>query len=157
MRDQASRAQLASSRRTGQRHGSYGRVLLVGCGSAAQGCDERADALAPRGKELPGIALLFLAPGHGQSRSGQRASFTEVSAELFAEPGLPVLPWEQAVATPVDLAISAGFGGDLHLMKGKLCVLSQGVGYTKKPSRPGAGTRSGASSDSADGVCAASN
>lgn len=80
------------------------------------------------------VQLLATSTGSSAFQSGIR--------ELFAELGLPVLPWEQAVATPVDLAISASFGGDLHLIKGKLCVLSHGVGYTKKLSRPGAGTRS---------------
>ncbi|MER7409753.1 hypothetical protein ABT395_05870 [Streptomyces cacaoi] len=65
--------------------------------------------------------------------------------ELFAELGLPVLPWEQALATPVDLALSASFGGQLSLIQGKLAVLSHGVGYTKKLAggsrEPGAGSR----------------
>ncbi|MFC7218092.1 hypothetical protein ACFQLX_07905 [Streptomyces polyrhachis] len=64
-------------------------------------------------------------------------------AELFAELGLPVLPWEQALSTPVDLAVSASYGGQLPLIQGKLVVLSHGVGYTKKLAsrEPGAGSR----------------
>ncbi|MCJ1678495.1 hypothetical protein MTF65_14285 [Streptomyces sp. APSN-46.1] len=61
--------------------------------------------------------------------------------ELFAGLGLPVLPWEQALATPVDLAISASFGGQLARVRGKLTVLSHGVGYTKTLAKPGAGSR----------------
>ncbi|MDH6120665.1 hypothetical protein ABH930_004761, partial [Kitasatospora sp. GAS204A] len=64
--------------------------------------------------------------------------------ELLADEGLPVLPWEQALSTPVDLAISASFGGQLSLLKGKLSILSHGVGYTKKLAgsrEPGAGSR----------------
>ncbi|MFK8845996.1 hypothetical protein [Streptomyces sp. Ac-502] len=38
--------------------------------------------------------------------------------ELLADAGLPVLPWEQAVETPVDLAVSASYGGELHLIRG---------------------------------------
>ncbi|WP_342030714.1 hypothetical protein [Streptomyces melanosporofaciens] len=43
-----------------------------------------------------------------------------------------MLPWEQALATPVDLAVSASFGGRLDRLHGRLAVLSHGVGYTKK-------------------------
>ncbi|MFG2209728.1 hypothetical protein ACGFND_21600, partial [Streptomyces sp. NPDC048638] len=52
--------------------------------------------------------------------------------KLFAELNLPVMPWAQALLTPVDLAISASFGGQLHRLKGRLTVLSHGVGYTKR-------------------------
>ncbi|MEU3660634.1 hypothetical protein AB0E77_12885, partial [Streptomyces sp. NPDC032940] len=52
--------------------------------------------------------------------------------ELFSELGLPVLPWRQALATPVDLAISASFGGQLAHIKGKLTILPHGIGYTKR-------------------------
>ncbi|MGW0736788.1 hypothetical protein [Streptomyces sp. NPDC002851] len=62
-------------------------------------------------------------------------------AELFAELGVPVLPWEQAVETPVDLAVSASLGGQLHLVQGKLVVLSHGVGYTKRLATPDTGHR----------------
>ncbi|MEU1153281.1 hypothetical protein ABZ369_09710, partial [Streptomyces sp. NPDC005918] len=61
--------------------------------------------------------------------------------ELFAELGLPVLPWEQALATPVDLAVSASFGGQIASIQGKLTIISHGVGYTKKLPQPGAGSR----------------
>ncbi|MDY0815761.1 hypothetical protein [Kitasatospora purpeofusca] len=62
-------------------------------------------------------------------------------AELLASMGIPVLPWEQALSTPVDLAISASFGGQLGDLKGKLTVLSHGVGYNKKLAAPDAGRR----------------
>ncbi|WP_442805283.1 hypothetical protein [Streptomyces sp. GMY02] len=61
--------------------------------------------------------------------------------ELFAELELPVLPWEQALSTPVDLAVSASFGGELAQIKGHLSVISHGVGYTKRLGKPGAGSR----------------
>ncbi|WP_439941866.1 hypothetical protein [Streptomyces sp. BBFR115] len=61
--------------------------------------------------------------------------------ELFAELELPVLPWEQALSTPVDLAVSASFGGELAQIKGHLSVVSHGVGYTKKLGKPEAGSR----------------
>ncbi|QFX86680.1 hypothetical protein GEV49_37980 (plasmid) [Streptomyces sp. SYP-A7193] len=69
------------------------------------------------------------------------SAFQAGIGELFAELGLPVLPWEQALETPVDLAISASFGGQLPLINGKLTILSHGVGYTKTLARPGAGSR----------------
>ncbi|MGW2054355.1 hypothetical protein ACWCOZ_10610 [Streptomyces sp. NPDC001840] len=62
-------------------------------------------------------------------------------AELLAKTEVRVLPWEQAVRLPVDLAISASFGGELHLLKGKLIVLSHGVGYNKRLATPDTGHR----------------
>jgi hypothetical protein len=78
--------------------------------------------------------------------STESSAFRAGLHELFAELELPVLPWEQARSVPVDLAISASFGGQLHALQGKLSVLSHGVGYTKKLSaagsrEPGAGSR----------------
>ncbi|WP_433341283.1 hypothetical protein [Streptomyces sp. CA-253872] len=57
--------------------------------------------------------------------------------EVLHALGLPVLPWEQAVREPVDLALSASFGGGLDALPGRLSVLSHGVGYTKRLARPG--------------------
>ncbi|QIQ01241.1 hypothetical protein HA039_02060 [Streptomyces liangshanensis] len=51
--------------------------------------------------------------------------------ELLDAVGVPVLPWEQAVSTPVDLAISASLGGQLDRITGALVVVSHGVGYNK--------------------------
>lgn len=56
--------------------------------------------------------------------------------ELLASAGLPVIPWKQAKDTPVDLAVSASFGGQLHALRGALAVLSHGVGYNKKLATP---------------------
>lgn len=53
-------------------------------------------------------------------------------AELLSGTGVPVLPWGQALETPVDLAVSASFGGDLKGISGQLIVLSHGAGYNKK-------------------------
>ncbi|MFD7922155.1 hypothetical protein ACFV3R_23380, partial [Streptomyces sp. NPDC059740] len=64
--------------------------------------------------------------------STESSVFQDGIGDLFADLQLPVLPWEQALRTPVDLAISASFGGQLHLLPGKLAVLSHGVGYTKR-------------------------
>ncbi len=62
---------------------------------------------------------------------------------LMEDAGLTVLPWEQALATPVDLAVSASFGGRLDELTGHLTILSHGVGYNKRlasPDRPAAGS-----------------
>ncbi|MEU5610043.1 hypothetical protein AB0H03_15120 [Streptomyces sparsogenes] len=56
--------------------------------------------------------------------------------ELLASVGLPVIPWEQAKDTPVDLAVSASYGGQLHALRGDVAVLSHGVGYNKKLAAP---------------------
>ncbi|MFJ5289195.1 hypothetical protein ACIP9I_07140, partial [Streptomyces sp. NPDC088348] len=69
------------------------------------------------------------------------SAFQDGVDELFTDLGLPVLPWHQALSTPVDLAISASFGGQLPLIQGKLSIISHGVGYTKKLAEPGAGSR----------------
>ncbi|MFF4171092.1 hypothetical protein [Streptomyces sp. NPDC001744] len=61
--------------------------------------------------------------------------------ELFRDLQLPELPWRQALSTPVDLAVSASFGGEIDLIQGNLTVLSHGVGYTKRLGKPGAGSR----------------
>ncbi|WP_308408089.1 hypothetical protein [Streptomyces mayonensis] len=65
------------------------------------------------------------------------SAFQAGIGELFGELGLPVLPWAQALSTPVDLAISASFGGQLSRIPGNLSVLSHGVGYTKTLGTPG--------------------
>ncbi len=61
--------------------------------------------------------------------------------ELLTSLGVPVLPWEQALATPVDLAVSASFGGQLADISGKLAIVSHGVGYAKKLATPDTGHR----------------
>ncbi|MCI3270979.1 hypothetical protein [Streptomyces sp. 7R015] len=74
------------------------------------------------------VQLLATCPGSSAFRAGV--------AELLADTGIPVLPWEQAIATPVTLALSASFGGQLRSLSGQLTVLSHGVGYTKKLATP---------------------
>ncbi|MFJ5233146.1 hypothetical protein ACIQBJ_25025 [Kitasatospora sp. NPDC088391] len=79
------------------------------------------------------VQLTATCPGTSAFRSGL--------PELLASLGVPVLPWDQALALAPDLAISASFGGQLQDIKGKLTVLSHGVGYNKKLATPGAGSR----------------
>ncbi|MEV3893458.1 hypothetical protein [Streptomyces anulatus] len=75
-----------------------------------------------------GVQLLATCTGSSAFRSGV--------ADLLADTGLPVLPWEQALATPLDLAISASFGGELGAIQGPLIILSHGIGYTKRLAAP---------------------
>ncbi|GHA97872.1 hypothetical protein GCM10010305_46630 [Streptomyces termitum] len=79
------------------------------------------------------VQLLVSSTGSSAFQDGTRA--------LFHDLQIPELPWKQALSTPVDLAISASFGGELPMIQGKLTVLSHGVGYTKKLGKPGAGSR----------------
>ncbi|MFE1316364.1 hypothetical protein [Kitasatospora phosalacinea] len=79
------------------------------------------------------VQLTATCPGTSPFRSGL--------PELLASLGVPVLPWDQALALAPDLAISASFGGQLQLIEGELAVLSHGVGYNKKLATPGAGSR----------------
>ncbi|MEU4502142.1 hypothetical protein [Streptomyces sp. NPDC024089] len=69
------------------------------------------------------------------------SAFAAGTAELLSDTGVPVLPWEQAVETAVDLVVSASFGGQLDALSGKLAVLSHGVGYTKRLATPDTGHR----------------
>ncbi|MFJ5885065.1 hypothetical protein ACIQF2_27020, partial [Kitasatospora cineracea] len=70
------------------------------------------------------VQLTATCPGTSPFRSGL--------PELLAALGVPVLPWDQALALAPDLAISASFGGQLSEIQGELIVLSHGVGYNKK-------------------------
>ena len=66
----------------------------------------------------------------------ESSAFEAGIAELLADIEVRVLPWEQAVQTPVALAVSASFGGQLRSVSGVLGVLSHGVGYTKRLATP---------------------
>ncbi|MGA5067810.1 hypothetical protein ACPB9E_29220, partial [Streptomyces exfoliatus] len=79
------------------------------------------------------VQLLVTSTGSSAFQGGIR--------EIFAELQLPELSWEQALATPVDLAVAASFGGELAHIKGNLSIISHGVGYTKRLGQPGAGSR----------------
>ncbi|MEV0936675.1 hypothetical protein AB0J05_38885 [Streptomyces phaeochromogenes] len=77
------------------------------------------------------VQLLATTPGSSAFRAGL--------AELFAKVDVPVVPWEQAVRLPVQLAISASFGGQLAALSCQLTILSHGIGYTKKLATPRSG------------------
>ncbi|WP_232838473.1 hypothetical protein [Streptomyces geranii] len=77
----------------------------------------------------------------------ESSAFRAGVAELLAETGVPVLPWEQAVETPVALAIAASFGGQLPDIIGHLAILSHGIGYTKRLATTRHPTAGGGSSE----------
>ncbi|WP_329321024.1 hypothetical protein [Streptomyces sp. NBC_01262] len=62
-------------------------------------------------------------------------------SELLTRVGVPVLPWDQALNTPVDLAVAASLGGDIQDIQGELVILSHGVGYNKTLAIPDTGYR----------------
>ncbi len=70
----------------------------------------------------------------------ESSAFRSGVEELLAGTGVPVLPWEQAVETPVSLAVSASFGGQLRSILGHLIVLSHGIGYSKRLATPDSGS-----------------
>ncbi|MGP4111880.1 hypothetical protein ACTWP5_13300 [Streptomyces sp. 4N509B] len=79
------------------------------------------------------LQLLVTCPGSSPFRAGMAA--------LWERIGLPVLPWEQASRTRVDLAVAASYGGQLHALDGPLIVLSHGAGYNKRLATPDTGHR----------------
>ncbi|MFG2717757.1 hypothetical protein ACGFW5_05545 [Streptomyces sp. NPDC048416] len=79
------------------------------------------------------IQLLATCTGSSAFQGGVEA--------LLAETGVPVLPWEQALETKVDLAITSSLGGQLHRISGQLALLSHGAGYNKTLATPDAGCR----------------
>lgn len=57
--------------------------------------------------------------------------------------GALLMPWEQAVLTEFDLALSVHNSGNLHDIHAPLAILSHGIGYTKNsPRKPETGNRS---------------
>jgi hypothetical protein len=69
------------------------------------------------------IQLVFTCPGSSVFAAG--------TAEYLAARDIPMLPWAQALQMPVDLAIAASLGGDLHKIRAPLIVLPHGMGYNK--------------------------
>ncbi|MFE6304435.1 hypothetical protein [Nocardiopsis sp. NPDC057823] len=81
------------------------------------------------------------------------SNFREGVTEFLADIGAAVAPWEQAVEEEFDLAVSASYGDDLHLVKAPMVVFSHGAGYNKlvKPESRKAGRAFPADSDSVPG------
>jgi hypothetical protein len=61
----------------------------------------------------------------------QASAVTNGVDEHLAAIGALVMPWEQAVVTEFDLALSVHNSGDLHDISAPLVILSHGLGYTK--------------------------
>jgi hypothetical protein len=51
--------------------------------------------------------------------------------EHLAATGALVMPWEQAIVTEFDLALSVHNSGNLHDINAPLVILPHGLGYTK--------------------------
>ncbi len=59
------------------------------------------------------------------------SAFVHDVEALLADIGAIHLPWDQAIGTDFDLAVSASYGGELDLLRAPLLVVSHGVGYNK--------------------------
>ncbi|MFL1440107.1 hypothetical protein [Nocardiopsis protaetiae] len=59
------------------------------------------------------------------------SNFREGVTEFLTDIGAVVAPWEQVVDEEFDLAVSASYGDDLHLIKAPMVVFSHGAGYNK--------------------------
>jgi hypothetical protein len=77
------------------------------------------DLLAPD----PRIQIYF-------SRTGSSVFATDTAAFL-ASRGATEIPWQQAISTEFDLAISASYGGELHLLQAPTVTIPHGMGYNK--------------------------
>ncbi len=70
------------------------------------------------------------------TQNGEDSAFEAGVADAVRALGGRMLPWEQAVATRFDLAISASHYGGLDRLRSPLLILPHGPGYTKTISRP---------------------
>ena len=50
---------------------------------------------------------------------------------LFDDLGVAALPWDVAVSTRFDLALSASYGGELNALNAPLITIPHGMGYNK--------------------------
>ena len=71
----------------------------------------------------PRVQIVFTCPGS--------SAFTDGTAEHLAARGVTTLPWDRAIRTRFDSAISASYGGDLHEIEAPLIVIPHGMGYNK--------------------------
>jgi hypothetical protein len=78
------------------------------------------------------IQILFTLNGNG---SAYEAGVVDAVRDL----GGRVVPWEQAVATPFDLAIAASYYGGLEQLSTPLLILPHGSEYAKRISHPSDG------------------
>ena len=74
--------------------------------------------------------------------------FIDGVPEAIAAIGGVLVPWEQAVQLPFDLAVSASQGGDLHELLAPLVIVGHGMGYNKYSPRKAKSEKRKAKSDS---------
>ncbi|MFD0573367.1 hypothetical protein ACFQ0T_34225 [Kitasatospora gansuensis] len=80
------------------------------------------------------VGVVFTCTGSSALDPGTR--------EFITTMGMPYLPWEEAKAAALDVAIATNRGGDLHNLLTPLIGSPHGAGYNKTLSRePGAGSR----------------
>lgn len=75
----------------------------------------------------------------------QASAVTNGVEEHLSAMGVLLMPWEQAILTEFDLAISVHNSGNLHDVHAPLAILSHGIGYTKNSPgnrKPETGNRS---------------
>ncbi|MBT0773528.1 hypothetical protein KIH74_31570 [Kineosporia sp. J2-2] len=65
------------------------------------------------------------------------SAFTDGTDDFLLDCGIVPTPWDEAVKAPVDLVISASYGGDLQLLKAPVVVVPHGMGYNKYLRRAG--------------------
>jgi hypothetical protein len=70
------------------------------------------------------VQLVFTTPPN--------STVTDGVAEVFAALDVLAISWDEAVARPFDLAITANHSGRLHELRAPVVVVSHGVGYSKK-------------------------
>jgi hypothetical protein len=82
------------------------------------------------------IQILFTVDEEG-------SAYRDGAVDALAGLGGRIVPWEQAVATPFSLAISASPNGKLARLRAPLLILPHGPGYSKRGSLPEDGVAPG--------------
>ncbi|GAA4839575.1 hypothetical protein GCM10025787_20180 [Saccharopolyspora rosea] len=59
------------------------------------------------------------------------SAFTTGTREFLTSRSISPIPWDDAVRTRFDLAVSASYGGPLHEITAPLVVVPHGMGYNK--------------------------
>ncbi|MDI2129233.1 hypothetical protein [Yinghuangia seranimata] len=71
------------------------------------------------------------------------SAYEDAVAPFLRACGARVLPWEQAVATRFDLALTASANGDLHRLDAPVIVMPHGAGHSRRLRPDDAATASG--------------
>jgi hypothetical protein len=69
------------------------------------------------------VQVVFSCPGS--------SGFTDGTVEFLTERQVAVIPWEQALMAPFDLAIAASHGGSLERLTCPLVIVPHGMGHNK--------------------------